>query len=430
VKAASNQRIAEVAATAELLSGAGVAHLRACDRRLDGRHLELTTGRVVHFGSCSYLGLEMDERLKRGACEAIERFGVVFSSSRAYVSVPLFAELEELLVRVVGGFPVVVAPSTSLAHQAALPVLVDDGDAVCFDFFAHTSLQAVLPALAARGVHCEPIPHDRLDVLERRAKRLAATHRRVFYLCDGVYSMHGDVAALDELYALLERQPALFAYIDDAHGVGWAGRHGAGVVLGERRLHERMIVALGFSKSFGAGGAALVVPDAELGRRIFACGGPMIFSGPLQPAQLGAGIASARIHLSPELTVLQGRLRARMELFDGLAAALGVEFSARTRAPIRFVEVGSNERAAAMARSLLDAGYFVNASAFPAVPRGHAGIRLIAQREPHARGRAEPRARARALSRQRRRALAADATDRRRVRRLNAEARRRRAALR
>jgi 7-keto-8-aminopelargonate synthetase-like enzyme len=377
VKSSGNARIAEVETAVELLTGAGVAHLGARDRRLDGRHLELAGRRVVHFGSCSYLGLETDPRLKRGACEAVERFGVVFSSSRAYVSVPLFAEFEELLVRVVGGFPVVVAPSTSLAHQAALPVLVDDRDAVCFDFLVHTSLQAVLPALRERGVHCEPIPHGRIDVLERRARRLASTHRRVFYLCDGVYSMHGDLAPLDELYALLERIPALFVYVDDAHGVGWAGRHGAGVVLGERHLHERMLVALSLSKSFGAGGAALVVPDAQLARRIFGCGGPLIFSGPLQPAQLGAAIASARIHLSPELLTLQEHLRARVELFDDLTKALGIECAVRSRAPIRFVEVGPSERAAALARQLLEAGFFVNASAFPAVARGQAGIRLM-----------------------------------------------------
>lgn len=376
-KSSGNERITQVEAVVELLTGAGVAHLRARDRHLDGRQLELAGRRVVHFGSCSYLGLETDPRLKRGACEAVERFGVVFSSSRAYVSVPLFAEFEELLVRMVGGFPVVVAPSTSLAHQAALPVLVDDRDAVCFDFLAHASLQAVLPTLLQRGVHCEPIPHNRIDVLERRAKRLSATHRRVFYLCDGVYSMHGDLAPLDEIHALLERLPALFAYVDDAHGVGWAGRHGAGVALGERPLHERMLVALGLSKSFGSGGAALVVPDAALGRRIFGCGGPMIFSGPLQPAQLGAGIASARIHLTPELVTLQERLRARVELFDGIAASLGIGCAVSDRSPIRFIEVGSSERAASIARQLLDAGCFVNASAFPAVPRGHAGIRLM-----------------------------------------------------
>ena len=145
------------------------------DARLDGRQIELAGRRLVNFGSCSYLGLETDARLKRAACEAVERYGVVFSSSRAYVSLPLYAEFEALLAQVVGGHPVVVAPTTSLLHQAALPVLVSDDDAVCFDVMVHSSVQAVLPALAQRGIHCEPVPHGRLDALaaaEDAARRI------------------------------------------------------------------------------------------------------------------------------------------------------------------------------------------------------------------------------------------------------------------
>lgn len=175
---------------------------------------------------------------------------------------------------------------------------------------------------------------------ERRARRLAEKHRRVFYLCDGVYSMHGDIASLDALFEVLDRAPALFAYVDDAHGVGWAGRHGAGVVLGERRLHPRMAVALSLNKAFAAGGGCVVLPEAELARRVFTCGGPLIFSGPLPPAQLGAAVASARIFLSHEIDVLQAELRSRIDLFDVLAATAGIECLVRTRSPIRFIELG------------------------------------------------------------------------------------------
>jgi 7-keto-8-aminopelargonate synthetase-like enzyme len=377
MKTAQSARIELIERSVRLLVSDGLVHQVAGDARLDGRHLELGGARVVNFGSCSYLGLETDARLKRAACEAVERYGVVFSSSRAYVSIPLFAELESLLSELAGGSPVVVASSTSLAHQAALPVLVGDRDAVCFDLLAHSSLQAVLPMLTARGIHCEPIPHDRIDVLERRARRLAATHERVYYLCDGVYSMHGDLASIDALTALLDRMPSLFAYVDDAHGVGWAGRNGAGIVLGERRLHPQMAVALGLSKSFGTGGAFVALPDPVLAKRVFTCGGPLIFSGPLQPAQLGAGIASARIHLSPEIGELQGRLRARIDLFDQLAATAGVQCLVASRSPIRFIELGTNERALLVAKALLSAGLFVNVSIYPAVPRGHAGVRLM-----------------------------------------------------
>src|SRR4051812_12679320 len=316
----------------------GLVHRVAENERVDGRVHELGGRSLVNFGNCSYLALETDPRLKRGACDAVERYGAVFSSSRAYVSAPPFPEYEALLSEFVGGHPVVLAPSTTLAHQATLPLLINDDDAVCFDMLVHSSVQAVLPLLAQRGIHCEAVPHNRIDVLARRARRLRQTHARVYYLCDGVYSMHGDLANVDALLELLDELPELFAYIDDAHGVGWAGRHGAGIVLGERALHKRMVVALSLSKSFGAGGGLVVLPSARLAERVFACGSPLIFSGPLHPAQLGAGIASARIHLSPELAQRQEQLRARTRVFDDLAFELGIGSPSPSRSPIRFFE--------------------------------------------------------------------------------------------
>ncbi|HEY3497225.1 MAG TPA: aminotransferase class I/II-fold pyridoxal phosphate-dependent enzyme [Polyangiaceae bacterium] len=377
MRAEWSERLQQVEEAQRLLAPDGLAHAVVGDERLDGRHVEHRGRRVVNFGSCSYLGLELDERLKRAARDAIERYGVVFSSSRAYLSLPLFEEYEALWSELAGGHPVVLAPNTTLAHQAALPVLVGDDDAVCFDVSAHSSIQAVLPELMLRGVPCVPVPHNRIDVLERRARRLARKHERVFYLCDGVYSMRGDLVPLDELYDLLERLPALFAYVDDAHGLGWAGRNGAGVVLGARGLHERMAVTFGLAKSFATGGGVVVLPDAALARRVFTCGGPLIFTGPLQPAQLGAGIASAKIHLSPEIVELQARLRVRIERFDERARTLGIQSDLPSPSPIRFFEIGADARAAGIARDLLEAGFFVNTSVFPAVRRGHAGIRVM-----------------------------------------------------
>jgi len=370
------ERLLAVETAVESLKSQGLVHGVTEDAELDGRLVTLHGRRLVNFGSCSYLGLETDPRIKRAACEAMSRYGVVFSSSRAYLSVPLYAHFESLLVQMLGGY-VLAAPTTSLAHLGALPVLVEDRDAVLIDAMAHNSMQAVLPTLRQRGVTCESLPHNRLERLERRARTLAETHRRVFYLCDGVYSMHGDLAPLGELVELLDRVPSLVAYVDDAHGIGWAGRNGAGVALGQGPLHERMVVALGFSKSFAAGGAALVLPRAELARRILTCGSTFIFSGPMQPAQLGAGIASAQIHLSPEIEVLQRRLRERIETFDRLAHELGVPLRVRSPSPIRFVEIGNDEQSAAVARALIGSGFFVNVAVFPAVARGRAGVRLM-----------------------------------------------------
>ena len=373
----SNERLNIMEASATALRSRGLIHRLAEDTRLEGRHITLGGRRLVNFGSCSYLGLETDARLKAGACEAVLRYGTQFSSSRAYVGVPLYGEFQALLREMVGGLPTVVAQTTTLGHMAAMPVLIGDNDAVLYDVQVHNSVQAVLPTLQQRGIPCEPVRHNRLDRLEQRVQKLSQKYQRVFYLCDGIYSMHGDALDVDALFALLDRQPSLFAYIDDAHGVGWAGRHGAGIVLGTRGIHERMLVTLGLAKSFAAAGAAIVVPNEELADRIFTCGSTMIFSGPLQPAQLGAGIASAKLHLSGELAPLQRRLVGFIETFDRAAQFEGLTTQSPVPTPIRFMEIGAEETAMGVGEALQAAGYFVNVAVFPAVPRRRAGIRVM-----------------------------------------------------
>ena len=347
------------------------------DERFDGRTLMLKGQRRINFGSCSYLGLETDARLKTAACEAVLRYGVQFSSSRAYVATPLYEKLEGLLSEITGGARVVLAATTSLAHLGALPVLVGEHDAVLYDSQLHASAQAVLPELRQRGVLCEPVRHNRLDRLEQRVRALAVAHERVIYLCDGVYSMFGDLLDGDALFELLERQPSLFAYVDDAHGVAWSGARGAGTVLGRRHIHPRMVVVLGLAKGFAAAGGALVLPDAELAERVLVGGRTLIFSGPIQPAQLGAGIASARILLSDELPGLQERLLERIEVFDRAARLEGLELAAAAPSPIRFVPVGDEATTIELAAQLLARGHYVNVAYYPAVPRLRAGLRVV-----------------------------------------------------
>lgn len=380
IRTSAADRINALEATVNTLREQGLIHRVAEDERFDGRTITLDGRSLVNFGSCSYLGLETDARLKTAACEAVLRYGVQFSSSRAYVATPLYAQFEALLSHLVGDLPTVLTQTTSLGHLAALPILVGERDAVLYDAQVHNSVQSVLPTLRQQGSVCEAVAHNRLDRVEERARRLALDHDRVFYLCDGIYSMHGDALDVDALFAMLERQPALHAYVDDAHGVGWTGRNGAGIVLGRNGLHPRMTVALGLSKSFAAAGAALVFSTREMAQRVFGCGSTMIFSGPLQPAQLGAGIAAARILLSDELPKLQQEVLERIELFDSIAAREGLPVNPAPPTPIRLVEVGDEALAVEACCALRAAGYFVNVAVFPAVPRRCAGVRLMLNR--------------------------------------------------
>jgi 7-keto-8-aminopelargonate synthetase-like enzyme len=234
-----------------------------------------------------------------------------------------------------------------------------------------------LPTLRQLGVPCQSAGHAGLGHLERRARALAAHHRRVFFLSDGV-SMHGSILHVEALRGVLDRVPALSAYIDDAHGVGWSGRFGAGTVLGGGKgLHERMIVVMGLSQAFAACGGAVVFPSAELAEHVLFSGNTRLSSSPLQPAQLGACAASALLHLSAELPPLQERLRERIAAFDDQAAREGVDVMSLDATPIRMVPVGDEERTVRLAARLLADGHLVNVAVFPAVPLGRAAVRIM-----------------------------------------------------
>jgi 7-keto-8-aminopelargonate synthetase-like enzyme len=108
----------------DTLTGAarrGLLMRTPADERLDGRRIMLDGGSRLSFGSCSYLGLELDPRLQEAACEATMRYGTQFSSSRTYLQAPASTELEELLSEMFGGYAL-MAPSTTLGHLSALPV--------------------------------------------------------------------------------------------------------------------------------------------------------------------------------------------------------------------------------------------------------------------------------------------------------------------
>jgi 7-keto-8-aminopelargonate synthetase-like enzyme len=102
----------------------------------------------------------------------------------------------------------------------------------------------------------------------------------------------------------------------------------------------------------------------------------MIFSGPLQPALIGAAIASARVHLSKELSARQDKLRGRIELFNRLAEARGIPLGSAAATPIRFVKTGDYETTYRMASDLMNEGFYTNTAVFPAVSKQHGGIRV------------------------------------------------------
>jgi len=349
------------------------------DEFFNGRTICLNGRHVLNFALCSYLGLELDARLKQGTIDAVTRYGTQFALSRTYMSATPYAELEAMLDQLFDGH-VLATPTTTLGHIAALPLLIQKGDVIIIDQMVHNSVQTAAKLVQADEVPVELLLHGNLELLEERIIALSKRYRHVWYLTDGVYSMFGDLAPVKELGRLLNRYEQLHLYFDDAHGMSWTGQHGRGYVLDNLPLQERMVVATSLCKGFAAGGGALIFPNAQMHRHVKNCGGPMIFSGPIQPPMLGAAIASARIHLSAEINHLQRELQERITLCNQLLKAYDIPVACISQSPIFYVKLGLPEVAGEMAKYLLDDGFYTNHAAYPAVSRRKSGIRFTLTR--------------------------------------------------
>lgn len=341
--------------------------------RYEGRRIELNDRMHYNFGTCSYLGLDRSRTLQEAGAAALSSHGTQFSISRAYLRCALYEELESLL-QCMTGRTVLVAASTTLAHMAALPALVHDRDVVLIDQFAHASLQMACELL--HDVPVRLVRHSRIDQVEAMISSLSASCDRVWYVIDGLYSMCGDFAPFDAVAGLLDRWPQLHVYIDDAHSTGWLGLNGRGGALMHLNSHDRVVVALSLNKSFAAAGGALVLPNDALKSRIRRCGGPMLFSGPIQPPMLGVAVASAKFHLTADHSLAQRALMERIDHALARAEFHGLELATRERTPVFFIPHDSVSNATDHVQALMRRNFYVCPSAFPAVPMNRPGVRF------------------------------------------------------
>ncbi len=351
----------------------GLTQQVAEDIELSGREVTLRGGKMLHFASCSYLGLEMEDTLKQAAIEATLAYGTQFSASRAFISAPPYDEAEALLAQITGR-PSMLLPSTSLGHQAALPVLVGRDDLVLIDVQAHASLHVAAALLKAQGVCVQTVAHNAVDQVARKMRNSNAA--KVWLLIDGIYSMIGDVAPFEALNTLLNEDERLHLYVDDAHATGWCGARGQGRALQMWPDHPRVLVALSLNKSFACAGGCLALASVDQVEAIRAFGPGMVFSGPVQPPMLGAIIASARLHLSPHLRARQNTLRSRIVQFNTGALARGLPLSCDEVTPMRYIRIGDLAQTGTVALALQAAGFYVATVAPPAVSAKDVGLRL------------------------------------------------------
>ena len=333
----------------------------------------------VMLGSNNYLGLTGDERVKRGALEALERYGTGLTGSRFLNgTIDLHLRLEEELAEWMGAEAVLVFTTGHQANLGALGTILAPGDTVIADSGDHAS---ILDGCILSRAKLRAFRHNRLDKLERTLERAVGDGGGILVVVDGVFSMEGDVAPLPQIVELCRRFGARLM-VDEAHAVGVLGARGAGtseLLAVEDEVDLRMGT---FSKSLASCGGFIAGP-AEVIDFLRVSARPFLFTASAVPAAVGAALAATRICRSAEGPELFARVLDNARYLHRGLHDLGFHVVEPTTlpdgetvvTPIVPVLVGDDWKAALLWRALYDAGVYVNVAIHPAVPPGGALLR-------------------------------------------------------
>jgi 8-amino-7-oxononanoate synthase len=332
------------------------------DWRLDGLWIERGGRRLLSFSCNDYLNLSHHPAVKEAAREAVSRYGAGAGASRLITgNNPLMTALEEQLARFKGTEAACVFGSGYLANTGIIPTLVQEGDLLLIDELAHSCLWA---GSKLSGAHVEIFRHNGMAHVAQLLGDLRERYRNALVLTDGVFSMDGDLAPLDQLTALCEKHDA-WLMSDDAHGLGVVGDgRGAAHAFPGARVPLQMGT---LSKSAGSYGGYLCASQAVIDL-IKTRARTLVYSTGLPPASAAAASAALEIIANDAELVAAPLKNAR-------------RFTAATQlplaeSPIVSIVLGEPQLALDAAARLEEQGFLVVPIRPPTVPEGTARLRI------------------------------------------------------
>ena len=344
--------------------------IRAEMERLKRAHRlrELAPAQGIDFSSNDYLGLSHHPALREAAIEAIEQDGVVGAGGSRLLRGhhPAHAQLEEFAAEFFESEKALFFGSGFLANFAIFSTLLERHDAVIFDEHIHASVKEGVHASPAARYRARHNDSESFIACIRRAREKGA--RRLFIAVESVYSMHGDLAPLSELYEITRNSDAIIV-VDEAHATGVFGARGRG--LGENFQNENWISVHTCGKALGVAGA-LVCASAEIIDYLVNKARPFIYST-APPPFLAAAVQRS-------LRLIDEEPWRRMRVLKLAQFARGERPAQKpahvTGSQIIPVHIGEEGRTLKTARALQDAGFDVRAIRPPTVPDGTSRLRV------------------------------------------------------
>ncbi len=333
-------------------------------RTADGRE-------VINLCANNYLGLSSHPRVIEAAHEALRTHGFGLSSVRFICGTQdLHKTLEGRLSRFLGTEDTILYGSAFDANGGLFETLLGTEDAIISDELNHASIIDGIRLSKARRYRYKHNDMEDLRAQLAQAEADGARYKLVF--TDGVFSMDGTIARLDEMRTLCDAHGALLG-IDECHATGFLGQRGRGTHELRGLFGKVDIITGTLGKALGGASGGFTSARKEVVALLRQRSRPYLFSNTVAPAIVGASITV--LDILEGSTELRDRLERNTAFFRKGLTTLGFDVKPGEH-PIIPIMVYDAEKAQKLAQRLLELGVYVVGFFYPVVPKGQARIRV------------------------------------------------------
>ena len=324
---------------------------------------------VLNFCANNYLGLSDNPRLIEAAKKAMDSHGFGMSSVRFICGTQdIHKQLEVAIAEYFGTEDTILYAACFDANGGVFEPLLTEEDAIISDALNHASIiDGVRLCKAQRYRYA----NADMAELEECLKQAQAQRFRII-VTDGVFSMDGNVAPMDEICRLAEKYDAL-VMVDECHSAGVVGATGRGVTEKFDLRGKVDIITGTLGKAFGGGIGGFTTGRREIIDLLRQRSRPYLFSNSIPPAVVGASLEVFR--MLAESDELHDRLVANVEHFRARMIEAGFDIKP-TQSAICAVMLYDAPLSQQFAAKLLDEGIYVTGFYYPVVPKGQARIRV------------------------------------------------------
>ena len=358
-----------IKATLKEIDREGLFKLERIIQSAQGAVIEVPSGEVLNFCANNYLGLSNDPQVLAAAHEGLELRGNGLSSVRFICGTQdIHKELEERIACFLGTDDAILYSSCFDANGGLFETLLDENDAIISDELNHASIIDGVRLCKAKRLRYRN--RDMRNLEERLREVMHARFRLI--ATDGVFSMDGTYAPLDEICSLAKQYEAM-VMVDDSHATGFVGETGRGTpeLFGVQGQVDIITSTIG--KALGGATGGFTTGRQEIVDFLRQRSRPYLFSNSLAPAIVSA--ANKALEILDVSSEHRQRLQDNTRYFREEITRRGFKITEGTH-PIVPIMLGDAQLARGMAADLLQKGIYVIGFSFPVVPKDKARIRV------------------------------------------------------